>query len=463
MSNINDIEEINEFLNHRETRVFHQEKLLKDTEEGVTLATVRVNYPGLEKSNYITDNIVNIICEDIYIFNRKNIVYREIYKNKEGIIGHFIFNINHNEVKKRLIYIEENHILGRCVDLDVYYIDDIESMMPALHGVSRGDIGLKPRRCFLCEEDARVCARSQSHSIDEIKEYFVKKYEEYVCYANERDKLGYEISQLALKAMIAEVSTMPSFGLVSPITKGSHRDMDYYTFLDSSFVISPFIKDMVNIAYSYEKPKNIFEAIRAIGIRCEEEMFKATNGVNTHKGMIFLIGIVASAIGKALYEKLPFQEVENILKDMCENILDDFINLGEKEKLTHGEKLYLKYGFTGIRGEVKKGLSNIFQEILPYYEELELKGNNLYSQILLKLISSVEDSTIVHRQNIEKLYEVQRHAYEILKLGGFKTKEGTMAAHNFEKQCINENISPGGSADLLALVIFLTYSKKFFA
>ena len=97
MSNINDIEEINEFLNHRETRVFHQEKLLKDTEEGVTLATVRVNYPGLEKSNYITDNIVNIICEDIYIFNRKNIVYREIYKNKEGIIGHFIFNINHND------------------------------------------------------------------------------------------------------------------------------------------------------------------------------------------------------------------------------------------------------------------------------------------------------------------------------------------------------------------------------
>lgn len=463
MSNINDIEEINEFLNHREKRVFHQEQLLRDTEGGITLATVRVNYPGLEKSNYITDNIANIICEDIYVFNRKNIVYKEIYKNKEGMIGHFIFNINHDEVKKRLIYIEENHILGRCVDLDVYYIDDIKSMMPALHGVSRSDIGLKPRRCFLCEEDARVCSRSQSHSINEIKEYFIKKYEEYLCYVNERDNLAYEISQLALKAMIAEVSTMPSFGLVSPITKGSHRDMDYYTFLDSSFVISPFIKDMVNIAYSYEKPKNIFEAIRDIGIRCEEEMFKATNGVNTHKGMIFLIGIVAAAIGKALYEKLPFQEIENILKNMCENILDDFTNVDKKKELTHGEKLYLKYGFTGIRGEVKKGLSNIFQEILPYYEQSTLKGNNLYSQILLKLMSCVEDSTIVYRQNIEKLHEVQRYANEILQLGGFNTQEGIKAAYNFEKQCIDENISPGGSADLLALVIFLTDSKNFFS
>ncbi len=82
---------------------------------------------------------------------------------------------------------------------------------------------------------------------------------------------------------------------------------------------------------------------------------------------------------------------------------------------------------------------------------------------MLKLISKVEDSTVVHRQNIEKLHEVQRCANEILNLGGFNTKEGTEAAYDFEKQCIGENISPGGSADLLALVIFLTESKKFFA
>ena len=462
MNDINDIE-INEFLNHREKRVFHQEKLLRDMDGGITLATVRVNYPGIEKSNYITDNIAKIICEDIYLFYNKNIIYKEVYKNKEGIIGHFIFDINHIEVKKKLIYMEENHILGRCVDLDVYYMNDSDEMMPALNGVSRSDIGLKPRKCFLCEEEARICSRSQKHSIEDIKEYFTRKYEEYIGYIEKRNKLTYEISQLALKAMITEVSTMPSFGLVSPITQGSHKDMDYYTFLDSSFVIAPFLKEMISTGYSYESPKNIFKAIRVIGIKCEEEMFKVTKRVNTHKGMIFLIGVVAAAIGKALYGKLTFEKIEIILKDMCENLLDDFKDLDKKKELTHGEKLYLKYGFTGIRGEAKEGFSNIFQEILPEYDNSKLKGNNLYSQILLKLMSKVEDSTIVHRQNIEKLHEVQRHANEILNLGGFNTKEGTEAAYDFEKQCIGENISPGGSADLLALVIFLTESKKFFA
>ncbi len=460
--NMNTVE-IDEFLEQREKRVLHQDNLLKNTLGGITLVTVRVNYPGIEKSNYITDSIVNIICEDIYLFHSKNIIYKESYKNREGTIGHFIFNINHIEVKRKLIYMEENHILGRCVDIDVYYVEDSDPMMPALSGVSRRDIGLEPRKCFLCEEDARLCSRSQKHNMKDIKEYFARKYKEYLDYIDKRNKLSYQISQLALNAMIREVSTMPSFGLVSPITSGSHNDMDYYTFLDSSFAIVPYIKEMAYVAYSYESPKSIFKAIRTIGIKCEEEMFRATNGVNTHKGMIFLIGVVAAAIGKALYEELAFEEIETILKDMCENILNDFKDLDKKKELTHGEKLYLKYGFTGIRGEVKDGLTNIFHGILPEYEDSKLKGNNLYSQILLILMSKVEDSTIVHRQNIEKLREVQRHAYEILTLGGFNTNEGTKAVYDFEKQCIDENVSPGGAADLLALVIFLTECKKFFA
>ncbi len=458
-----DYTEIDEFLNHREKRVLYQEQLLRNTSGGVTLATVRVNYPGIKKSNYITDRIAKIVCEDIYLFHNKNIICKEIYKNKEGVIGHFIFNTDNIEVKKQLIYMEENHILGRCVDIDVYYLDDSDPLMPSLRGVSRSDIGLEPRKCFLCEEEARICSRSQKHSIERIKEYFISKYEEYTCYVDKRDRLSYEISQLALKSMITEVSTMPSYGLVSPVTKGSHKDMDYYTFLESSFAIAPFIKEMVEVGYSYETPKNIFKAIRTIGIKCEETMFKVTKGINTHKGMIFLIGVVATALGKALYEKISFNKVQIILKDMCENILDDFKDLHKKKDLTHGEALYLKYGFAGIRGEIKKGLENIFQEIIPKHKSSNLKGNDLYSETLLMLISKVEDSTIVHRQNIEKLREVQRRAYEILNLGGFNSEEGIKAAHDFEKQCIDENVSPGGSADLLALVIFLTESERFFS
>ncbi|MEG1254477.1 triphosphoribosyl-dephospho-CoA synthase CitG [Clostridium sp.] len=456
------INEIDEFLEHREKRVAHQEKLLRNS-DGITLATVRVNYPGIEKSNFITDNIAKIIYNDISIFKEKNITYKEIYKNKEGLIGHFIFNIDNITIKKFLVNMEENHILGRCVDLDVYYIKEDEQVHKGeICGTSRSDLGFSSRRCFLCDEEARICSRSGNHSINDIKKYFENKYEEYLIYKSKRDEVSYNISQLALKGIISEVSTMPSFGLVSPSTMGSHNDMDYYTFIDSSFAIIPFIKDMAAIGYSYETPKNIFRAIRSIGIQCEKKMFEDTKGVNTHKGMIFLIGVLSAGIGKAIHENLPFQDIENIIKDMCENILDDLKGIDKKEDLTHGERLYLNHGFTGIRGEVKDGLQKIFNDVLPEHIASDLKGHKLYANTLLKLMSKVEDSTIVHRQSREKLYEIQSHAKRILDLGGFTTEKGIVAAMEFESRCIEENISPGGSADLLAAIIFLVGASSLF-
>ncbi len=460
--NDRNIREIDEFLEHREIRVEHQEELLKNT-LGATIATVRVNYPGIKKSNYVSDNIGKIMYDDIRNFYKSSIIYEEYYKNREGFIGHFIFNVDYATVKKQLVYIEENHILGRCVDLDVYYMKrDENSDIDTICGVSRRDLGMSSRKCFLCDKEAKICSRCQTHNVEDLEKYFTLKYEKYLKYINKRESISYSISQFALKGIISEISTMPSFGLVSPTTMGSHRDMDYYTFMDSSFAIIPYIKKMSMVGYSYETPKTIFSAIRAIGIECEEEMFKATKGVNTHKGMIFLIGVLAAALGKVMYEDLKFEEVENILKDMCEDILDDFKDINKKHNLTHGERLYVELGFAGIRGEVRAGLPIIFKEIMPKYMESQLKGNNLFAHTLLRLMSKVQDSTIVYRHNIDKLYEVQRDSQNILDLGGFYTHEGTMAAMDFENKCIENNISPGGSADLLAVVIFLVEAKKIF-
>ncbi len=456
------VEEIELFLRDRDRRVEHQEEILRSS-KGLSLATVRINYPGIEKSNYVTDSIAKMICNEISIFHKKHIIFCEEYRSKEGYIGHFIFDIDHITVKKFLVDLEENHILGRCVDLDVYYLKKNERFnFEEICGISRSDLGKGPRRCFICDEEARICSRAQSHSLEDIKNYFEVKFSEYMDYIKGRDNLAYNISQFALKGIISEVSTMPSFGLVSPSTMGSHKDMDYYTFVDSSFAIAPYIKDMASLGYSYHHPKEIFEVIRFIGMDCEKAMFEATNGVNTHKGMIFLVGILTAAIAKAMYENASFGRIEEILKDMCENILDDFKDIDKKVKLTHGEKLYVNYGFTGIRGEVKSGLPVLFKEIIPNYLSSNLKGHDLYAHTLLRLMSKVEDSTIVHRQSIEKLHEIQKKAEEIIALGGLESSKGTEAALNFEKTCIKDNVSPGGSADLLAVIIFLGEIKKNF-
>ena len=132
---------ITEFLFDREKRVAYQERLLKENKNN-TLVTIRINYPGIEKSNYITDDIVNTIYNDILTYYKKYIVFKHKYRNKEGIIGHFLFDLDFVNVKKIMINIEEEHILGRCLDIDVYtYKND------KVIGISRADLFKKPRKC----------------------------------------------------------------------------------------------------------------------------------------------------------------------------------------------------------------------------------------------------------------------------------------------------------------------------
>lgn len=447
---------IHEFLKDREVRVKNQEMLLKNY-KGKILITIRINYPGIEKSNYITDNIVDIIYNEIYTYYKNYIVYNNRYKNKEGLIYNIVMDMDIITVKKLMIQIEEKHILGRCVDIDVYEYKD-----QGIIGISRLDLNKNPRKCFICELDAKICSRAKTHSIDNIKKFFEVAYKKYQEKSNHIDSLSYDLSQISLKAMISEVSTFPSFGLVSPINNGSHRDMNYYTFLDSSIAIVPYLKEIAKISYTYVESKYLFESIRKIGVKCEEKMFKATNGVNTHKGMIFLMGICISATMKAIYQNKDFYYIQYIIQEMCSDILLDFSNLKDKKYLTHGEKLYLRYGFTGIRGQVKDGLSIIFHNIIDKFENTNLNENDLYTQILIELISVVEDSTIVHRNDINTLRKVQEDAIELLNIGGVKTLQGKNKIKQLECEYINNNISPGGSADLLAVSIFLRDTKKIY-
>ena len=237
-----------------------------------------------------------------------------------------------------MINVEEEHILGRCLDIDVYTLKNDKII-----GISRSDLYKKSRKCFICDLDAKICSRAQTHTIEDIKEYFEVVYKRYKEMEKKTDFLSYRVSQLALKAMISEVSTFPSFGLVSPVSSGSHKDMDYYTFLNSSMAITPYLKEMFRLGYSHYPPEYIFHTIRNVGKECEEEMFKATNNINTHKGMIFLMGICMAAIGKALYHNEEFSQIQEIIKDMVKNIFNDFKNLDIKKTLTHGERLYHRY------------------------------------------------------------------------------------------------------------------------
>lgn len=271
------------------------------------------------------------------------------------------------------------------------------------------------------------------------------------------------IASLAVQAILYEVSCHPSPGLVSIASSGAHRDMDYFTFLDSATVLIRPLIQCVEAGFTSKAPKEIFKKIRQVGQFGELQMFNKTANVNTHKGMLFLLGICCAAGGKALYEGVPFCSLQSLIKEMAEGLVERELssrrvefNNAEEVALTHGEKLYLKDQVEGIRGEVQRGLPTVFGFSLCFYKANQgLSKNNRLVQTLLAIMQFCEDTNILHRHGFETLREVQERAKEIINLGGVSTLLGMKAIEEMDKIFCERNISPGGSADLLGVTVFL--------
>lgn len=274
-----------------------------------------------------------------------------------------------------------------------------------------------------------------------------------------------KLNSLVIKSLLYEVSCYPSPGLVSPISNGAHNDMDYYTFLDSISEIGPQFKDIAKIGMSDVPVKDLLNKIRPIGMKIEKDMFFVTNNVNTHKGLIFLMGIVCVAVSKAFYMNKPFSAVKDIIKEMTKGLVKRELDSNiSKEKETYGEKIFKEYGITGIRGEVENGLPSVFNHSLPFYKKYkDLKENKRLYLTLLCIMANCEDSTLLHRHPISILKEVNKRSNFILYL----LKKDNLAhveeeLFNLDKEFSEKRISPGGSADLLAITVFLDGIQEYF-
>lgn len=286
------------------------------------------------------------------------------------------------------------------------------------------------------------------------------------------------IAALGQRAILYEVSTTPKPGLVDRLNSGSHRDMDFFTFMASSSALYRGMYECAKLGLEFrdEDRTRLLDRVRIPGIRCEEEMFKATNGVNTHKGIIFSLGILCAVSGmllkkheqqtpnegtylnKSSRQLLTAEELCSEVKAVTRNLtLKDFKGIENKKSLTHGENLYLKYGFKGIRGEVESGFKTVRENSLSIIRERgsELSLNNLFLEVLLSLMSVGEDTNIIIRGGIESLDYMRKTSRDFILAGGMKQPKAIEKLEIMNHNFVQKNISPGGSADLLAVSIFL--------
>ncbi len=445
---------LSEVLDARENRAKIQKEITEKYKS--TLISLTLNIPGGLKifplSIKTYSEATTLITKHLKR-NRINIIYQTDKKEKTGYEGFFVVEENPIRIKKLMVDIENFCELGRIFDIDV--LDDEG------HKVSRSELNMAERNCLICNDNGHACSRSRKHPMEEVHRKVIEIMENHF-----NNQFARQCAECACRALLYEVCITPKPGLVDRNNNGSHNDMDIYTFIDSTSVLTTYFRDLIlsGIKYNYEKPKIIFEKIRYLGMLAEDDMFFITNNVNTHKGLIFSLGIICASLGY-LYKNEKDINIENILRisrEMTSELNDDLQGITKENAKTFGEKLYASCRITGIRGEVAGGFSSVKNYGLPVLKMLIKKGyslNDAGALTLLNLIANVKDTNIIARSSVEILEEIQS---QIKNLIGNKGIENISTAEiiDLDNQFIEMNISPGGCADLLAVTLMLNFIEN---
>ena len=268
------------------------------------------------------------------------------------------------------------------------------------------------------------------------------------------------IATLATKALLYEVSISPKAGLVSRLSNGSHKDMNFYTFIDSSLALHNYFLNCFD--YGQEKLfscPDFFKDLREVGKVAEKDMYEATKGINTHKGTIFSMGILLAVLGVHLKEneKIDLKILSEKIKEMCKPLLNE---LEDADSIsTYGEKAYKEYHLTGARGLAISGYEIVLLDGINKLKDFckTLDFETACILLLFYYMSVLDDTNIVNRANIAILKEVQILSKEL-----FEENKKTLEKENIKNSMsklndifIEKNISAGGSADLLILTIFI--------
>ena len=384
--------------------------------------------------------------------SRFSVLKTEVYEKNTGDCAFFLLKSQAIQIKKFLVSIEESHPLGRLFNLDVCGPDGIS--------VKRHDLGLLPRTCLVCGEDAHVCAQKKSHSMELIQWQTAKLFHEFF-----RDRAADQAASAAVRGLLYEVSTTPKPGLVDRNNSGSHRDMNFFTFLDSSASLIPWFREFFCLGWDHSSEPNeqIFERLRYAGQRAETAMFSATGGINTHKGLIFASAILCGALGKVHARRelpLPFTDVLQECRRLGKCSLADLHHPPNVQPPlpTNGERIFTAYGIRGARGEAAAGFPSAVQIGLPALRKWLSAGfslNDSAAMALLTLISEVDDTNMVHRGGPE-LAKKRKEQAKIL-LSAVTKENFKETLYTLDHQYMTENLSPGGCADLLAVSLMFHF------
>jgi holo-ACP synthase/triphosphoribosyl-dephospho-CoA synthase len=431
------------------------------------LAVLTLRMPGpLRLSGRFTDAALSLHVSFARELRARGIslLHEEFLLGGDGPESYIAAAIDPVGLKRTALSWEKVHPWGELADLDVM---DVKGAP-----LGRADLGHPRRTCLVCGGEAALCVREGRHGIEAIEARVEEILGRSEAGGSAEDR---RLGSLALRAALAEAAAQPKPGLVGPFSRGAHRDMDYSTFLASAAAIGPWFVEFARLGrVSRDAAAELLPALRRAGEAAERDMFAATGGVNTHKGLIFSLGLLCAAAGRLVAEggelcpESCTARASKLAREMSAVV---FLRLeaardsgaGEKDgdfraAKTTGERLFLHYGVRGVRGEAEEGFPAARNVALPRLKaglSAGLSRNDAMIDALLSLFTVVEDTNVLGRSGPDGLAFLRSGASLALSLGGMASREGRKAVAALDAALVEKNISPGGCADLLAVTAFL--------
>ncbi len=252
--------------------------------------------------------------------------------------------------------------------------------------------------------------------------------------------LPYLAADFAEQALQRELDTTPKPGLVDKNDSGAHRDMDYTVMQKGIHALRPYFAELAVTSVEGIDP----DKVREIGIRAEKAMLEATGGVNTHKGALFCLGLSLAVVSHLSFGKKGSMDIKSF-RELLSQTADGI----PSAKDTHGAGAVKTYGVSGALENARRAYPELFSVWLPYYRSLEGDAYRVH-KTLLKIMTVLDDTNILHRNGSDGLARCKASAASLLT--DFSEEDLSILNQEF----IRDNISPGGSADMLSLTIFLS-------
>jgi len=262
------------------------------------------------------------------------------------------------------------------------------------------------------------------------------------------------IGELAVAVLIDEATLTPKPGLVDGRGSGAHPDMSLRLMIDSAHSLRDGFVAMARAGQAATRiDVSLRERLGALGRETEATMLLASGGINTHRGAIWALGLMAGAAGW-----LGKSRSVNAIAQIAGVIA----RLPDRHRPAHtgnkGELARHAFGVGGARAQAEACFPHVIGIGLPALRASRARGDaepTARVNALLAIMAQLDDTCVLARAGRDGLAEVQAGAEAVLDAGGIGTLAGRRHLHELETSMQVRHASPGGSADLLAATLFL--------